>query len=210
MFAIPNPRSFPHRSKMFWATRSPCRAAAATSCAVIFEPSIAERQLCCPSLSAAWAARAIAGPATNVSNSPFPVALGTFSRVMVSHPAQPDSSCAPRIIRPPLRMPAPMPVPIINTTTSDLPRPAPRQHSPSTAALRSLSTSTGIPSARLRRLASGIFSQPGRFGAQTVPFRRTSPGTATAAAANTLCGLFPSASSFPSSMICRKGPIAEL
>lgn len=83
-----------------------------------------------------------------------------------------------------MRMPAPMPVPTSRTTASDLPRAAPSQVSPRTAALRSLSTSTGICRVLRTRVATGTLSQPGRLGAHTVPLRRTRPGTAMAAPAS--------------------------
>jgi hypothetical protein len=107
-------------------------------------------------------------------------------------------------MRPPLKIPAPMPVPMINAITSDLPRPAPRQHSPRSAAFRSLSMTTEIPSCRCSLLASGMRVQPGRFGAHTVPFGRTSPGTEIPAAANACAGL-PAANSLASSTICKIG-----
>jgi hypothetical protein len=121
-----------------------------------------------------------------------------------------------------------MPVPIIRTITSFFPRPAPRQLSPSTAAFRSLSTTTGKPSFSCSRFASGMRAQPFKFGAHTVPFRRTSPGTATPTAAiapgspERLLFFFARFTNFESwlstlstkpraiSTICRTGALAEV
>ena len=123
--ATAKPRSWPHLLNISSASRSCSRAAAARSRAVICAASNRDRILFSPFSSRSRAIHAMAGPATKDSNSPNRRASRTSSRVTVIHPAQPESSCAPRMTHPPLKMPAPIPVPTIKRIASDLPRAAP-------------------------------------------------------------------------------------
>lgn len=152
----------------------------------------------------------MAGPAVSDSNCPTRCASASYPFVTTIHPAHPDSSCAPRTNLPPLKIPAPIPVPSISTMASFFPRPAPRQVSPKTAAFRSLSTTTGALSAAFSRFPKAILCHPFKFGAHTVPSRRTRPGTATPTAATFPLTPSPPANSRDNATICFTGAREEL
>ena len=95
-------------------------------------------------------------------------------------PGSPAKPWAPRCGRPPVTIPAPMPVPSVTRTASVVPFAAPNWNSHHVAQFASLSTATAQLRRSINRASTGNSITPGKFGAnRKTPSRSTNPGTPT-------------------------------